>query len=279
MPHRPSAPIIVLVVVVGLLQLGALTSAAAATDEDLAREHTKRGMAAYNLGNYTEAASEFEAAYRLFLDPALLFNIAQAYRLNGDVDKALNGYRSYLRTVPPGTRNRAAAERWSQELERVAARPHATAAPGANATAPLPSAAPPEAAPAAAPTHSAASPAAPPPVTPPSSSATSTTTTPSSSLALTSPPAPSSSPSPSLSSTPSLAAPSPVEPTPATTLTMPATAAESGEAHASSSSHWWIWTIVGAVAIGAGVTAALVLSKSSHAGPDCLGISPCGSLH
>jgi len=263
MPHRPSAPIIVLVVIVGLLRLGAPTSAAAATDEDLAREHTKRGMAAYNLGNYAEAATEFEAAYRLFLDPALLFNIAQAYRLNGDVDKALNGYRSYLRTVPPGTRNRAAAERWSQELERAAARPHATPAPGANATAPLPSAAPPEAAPA----HPPASP----PVAAPSSSAPSTSTTPSSSLALTSPPA--------AAATPSLAAPSPVASTPATTLTLPATTAEPGEGHASSSNHWWIWTIVGAVAVGAGVTAAVVLSKGSHSSPDCLGISPCGSLH
>ena len=60
---------------------------------------------------------------------------------------------------------------------------------------------------------------------------------------------------------------------------MPATAAEPGEGHASSSNHWWIWTIVGAVAVGAGVTAALVLSKGSHSSPDCLGISPCGSLH
>jgi hypothetical protein len=268
MPHRPSARILVLVIV-GLLRLGAPPIAAAATDEEAARDHTKRGMAAYNLGHYDEAASEFEAAYRLFLDPALLFNIAQAHRLNGDVDKALNGYRSYLRTVPPGTRNRAAAERWSQELERVAARPHPTAAPSATATAPLPSAPPPDAPPAPAATgtasptstHSVATAATP-------ASPSALTTKPPSSLALASPPA----------ASPSLAAPTPVTSAPATTLVMPATTTRPEEARASSSNHWWIWTIAAGVAIGAGVATALVLSKN-HSSPDCLGISPCGALH
>jgi hypothetical protein len=86
-------------------------------------------MAAYNLGHYAEAAAEFEAAYRLFLDPVLLFNIAQSYRLNGEPEKALNGYRSFLRTAPAGMRDRVQAERWRQELERNLARAHPPAAP------------------------------------------------------------------------------------------------------------------------------------------------------
>lgn len=48
-----------------------------------AREHYRRGTNAFNLGHYLEAVKEYEAAYQLKEDPALLFNIAQAYRLAG----------------------------------------------------------------------------------------------------------------------------------------------------------------------------------------------------
>ena len=108
--------------IAGMLVLGARPASAQSSEPDQAREHYKKGLAAYNLGQYSEAASEFEAAYRLFLDPALLFNIAQAHRMNGELEKALNGYRSFLRTAPSGTQNRAQAEKWRQELEREVAK-------------------------------------------------------------------------------------------------------------------------------------------------------------
>ena len=113
--------------IAGLLALSAPAGVRPASEQEQAREHYKKGLAAYNLGQYSEAAAEFEAAYRLFLDPALLFNIAQAHRMNGEMEKALGGYRAFLRTAPPGTRNRAQAEKWGQELEREVARAKAAA--------------------------------------------------------------------------------------------------------------------------------------------------------
>lgn len=81
-----------------------------------AREHYRKGTAAYNLGRYVEAGEEYERAYEITLDPALLFNVAQAYRLGGDAKKALTAYRSYLRAAPLGDR-RALAEAKVRELE------------------------------------------------------------------------------------------------------------------------------------------------------------------
>jgi tetratricopeptide (TPR) repeat protein len=81
-----------------------------------AKEHYRQGTAAYNLGRYRDAAQEYERAYELTLDPALLFNVAQAYRLAGERQKAVLTYRSYLRTAPEGDR-RAIAEAKLKELE------------------------------------------------------------------------------------------------------------------------------------------------------------------
>ena len=91
-------------------------SLAQAPRTDEAREHNRKGTAAYNLGRYIEAGQEYEKAYELTLDPALLFNVAQAYRLGGDNKKAVTAYRSYLRTAPTGDR-RALAEAKVRELE------------------------------------------------------------------------------------------------------------------------------------------------------------------
>ena len=81
-----------------------------------AREHYRRGTAAYNLGKYAEAAHEYELSYEATLDPALLFNVAQAYRLAGDRNKALTAYRSYVRSAPEGDK-RELAEARIKEIE------------------------------------------------------------------------------------------------------------------------------------------------------------------
>jgi len=128
---------------------------AAGPTEDAAREHAKRATAAYNLGQYAEAATEFEAAYKLVLDPMLLFNVAQSQRLAGQLEKALIAYRAFLRTAPPGA-DRTQAEKWRAELEKKVASP-----PPAPAVAPPPAVTP---APMAAPAPVATPPpAAPPP--------------------------------------------------------------------------------------------------------------------
>lgn len=76
--------------------------AAARSDEAalLAREHFRRGTKAYNLQHFAEAAAEYEAAYEAKELPALLYNIGQAYRYAGEKQKAINAYRSFLRSDP-----------------------------------------------------------------------------------------------------------------------------------------------------------------------------------
>lgn len=122
---------------------------AAEAEVEQARTHVRKATAAYNLGRYTEAAQEYEAAYERSLDPNMLFNIGQAWRLAGERQKALTAYRSYLRNVTKGE-HRSMAEAKIKELEEQAAaqpapmvRPVETApATAPPAAAALPSAAP-----------------------------------------------------------------------------------------------------------------------------------------
>lgn len=86
------------------------------TPSEEAKDHYRKGTAAYNLGKYAEAAQEYELSYRATLDPALLFNVAQAYRLAGDRKKALTAYKSYLRSAPDADK-RALAEARVREIE------------------------------------------------------------------------------------------------------------------------------------------------------------------
>src|SRR5436309_8446403 len=66
----------------------------------IAMEHFRRGTRAYDLGHFNEAAVEYEKAYEAKENPALLYNLGQAYRGLGDHQKALNAYRAYLRNAP-----------------------------------------------------------------------------------------------------------------------------------------------------------------------------------
>src|SRR5689334_20299532 len=78
-----------------------LTQAPAAADnvgEALTR--FEAASAAFAVGDYAEAGREYQAAYKLQPDPALLFDAAQAYRLAGNTDKALALYKSFLQFYP-----------------------------------------------------------------------------------------------------------------------------------------------------------------------------------
>ena len=51
---------------------------------DEVKAQVRKATGEYNLGQYLEAARDYEAAYLQTLDPNLLFNVAQAYRLAGE---------------------------------------------------------------------------------------------------------------------------------------------------------------------------------------------------
>ena len=89
----------------------------AGPDEDAAREAVKKATIAYNLGQYEASAMQYEEAYRLVQDPALLYNIGQSYRMANKPDKATTAYKSYLRTAPDDAPAREQAQKKLDELE------------------------------------------------------------------------------------------------------------------------------------------------------------------
>jgi len=64
--------------------------------EERARELFASGEKHYNLGQFVDAAQDFEAAYNEVPNYVLLYNVAQAYRQAGDHQQALANYQRFL---------------------------------------------------------------------------------------------------------------------------------------------------------------------------------------
>jgi tetratricopeptide (TPR) repeat protein len=75
-----------------------------------ARKLAERGRELHERGDYTRAIAAFKEAYVLAPSPGLLFNLAQAYRLQGNCDDAAAMYRRYLAASAPSSDERALAE-------------------------------------------------------------------------------------------------------------------------------------------------------------------------
>jgi tetratricopeptide (TPR) repeat protein len=126
--------------------------------EDDAKAHYQKATAHFAVGEYHDAAIEYEEAFKLKQDPAILFNAAQSFRLAGDNQKALLLYNNIIKLYP-GTKY---AKDSKERIEKLA---QGTPAPAP--TAPAPTAPPP--APVAAPAAPAPAPVT--PITPPPSAA------------------------------------------------------------------------------------------------------------
>jgi tetratricopeptide (TPR) repeat protein len=84
------------------------------------RAHYQKGLASYHLGDFPTAIEEFKTAYTMTQAPRLLFDIAQAQRLNKEYEAALYSYNTYLRLVP-GAPNRADVQSRIGELAKLIA--------------------------------------------------------------------------------------------------------------------------------------------------------------
>jgi tetratricopeptide (TPR) repeat protein len=82
-----------------------------------ARSLAERGRAFHDSGDYANAIIAFTQAYVIAPSPALLFNLAQAYRLQGNCDDAALMYRRYIATNP-SPEGRALAEGHLANMER-----------------------------------------------------------------------------------------------------------------------------------------------------------------
>lgn len=78
----------------------AWTSAAWADAASDAKAHYERATAHFAVGEFAKAADEYQEAYELKPDPALLYNAAQSFRLAGNNEKALILYKNYVQLYP-----------------------------------------------------------------------------------------------------------------------------------------------------------------------------------
>jgi tetratricopeptide (TPR) repeat protein len=106
-----------------ILALGlvlALGGVAAADDASVAKRYFVSGSKHFDLGEYSEALSDFKEGYRRKDDPVFLYNIAQCHRLLNQNTEALRAYKTYLRRAPDAA-NRGEVERKIAAIEEAQA--------------------------------------------------------------------------------------------------------------------------------------------------------------
>jgi tetratricopeptide (TPR) repeat protein len=77
-----------------------LLASATALAVDDAKAHYQKATAHFAVGEYHDAAVEYEEAFKLKQDPAILFNAAQSFRLAGDNQQALLLYNNIIKLYP-----------------------------------------------------------------------------------------------------------------------------------------------------------------------------------
>ena len=90
-----------LMAAVPLISTVVQAQAAAPETADAAKEHFKRGEAAYQKGAYDAAITEWEAAYAADPRPRIQYNLYQAYERLGQLSKASDALQRYLSTADP----------------------------------------------------------------------------------------------------------------------------------------------------------------------------------
>jgi hypothetical protein len=98
-----------------LLALAAST--ARADDAQKARELFTQGNTFFDLGQFDKAIDAWQQGYQLKNDPGFLYNIAQAYRTQGDAQKAIFFYKRYLSNSPKAP-NRREVEQKIEALQK-----------------------------------------------------------------------------------------------------------------------------------------------------------------
>jgi hypothetical protein len=102
-----------------LVGIQSIAHPAHADDEatERARKHYVQAQKEYDLGNWDEAARGFSWAYELRPDPIFLYNMAQAYRRGGNLQRAIDLYKNYL-LKDPNSPQRADVEQRVQRLQK-----------------------------------------------------------------------------------------------------------------------------------------------------------------
>jgi tetratricopeptide (TPR) repeat protein len=100
-----------------LLVLPAVAVAQSSEESAKAKAFYEKGMARFQLEEYEAAIALWQDGFRNKPLPEFLYNIAQAYRLSKQPERALFFYKRYL-SMSPNAPNRAEVERHITSLER-----------------------------------------------------------------------------------------------------------------------------------------------------------------
>src|SRR5262249_23780311 len=110
----------------------ALVGVARADSAEEARQHYKAATGHFAVGEFDQAATEYEAAFKLHQDAALLFNAAQSRRLAGQNQRALVLYKNFLNLYPNSKQARTVREQVTKLQEVLAAEEKAKTMPPTN---------------------------------------------------------------------------------------------------------------------------------------------------
>jgi tetratricopeptide (TPR) repeat protein len=91
----------------------------AAAREQRTRQLVDEGLSRFNVGEYDEAAKRFTQAYLLQPLPELLYDLAQIAAKQGRREKAIELYRRYQGTLPPGEAQARAIDAKVNDLDEA----------------------------------------------------------------------------------------------------------------------------------------------------------------
>jgi hypothetical protein len=89
-----------------------------ADDDQQARDLFTQGNTFFDLGQFDKAIDAWQKGYQLKNDAGFLYNIAQAYRVMENAEKAIFFYKRYLANYPPKAHNRAEVEQKIEALQK-----------------------------------------------------------------------------------------------------------------------------------------------------------------
>lgn len=117
----PARTFLTKLIVVAVLTFSCGSLWAASKEDESFRAYVDKGKASFGLGKFADAAEAYEAAFAIKPAPALLYNAAQAHRMAGHKERALDLYQSYLRLYARTGANREESEKHVENLSKALA--------------------------------------------------------------------------------------------------------------------------------------------------------------
>ena len=109
------------VVVWGSTRSAVRAEPATSDAQQQARRYVDEGTKALQAGDYDAAIAQYQKAERLIHHPLVIFDLAQAYRMGGKLERALQLYEQYIAEAPDGEQAAMVRDLIAELKESVAA--------------------------------------------------------------------------------------------------------------------------------------------------------------